>query len=188
MKNLFSAAVITIGLLLPLSAWAGSGYVGAGIGQAHAEISSPADFGENDSGFKLYGGYQFQKYLATELFYLQTHEIGRAEQPGWSSVKVSGSGVGVLGIYPLSDTVGVFAKLGLFRWSTDLNVNVLGTVVTTTDDGTDLGFGFGLLAQINDRFTLRIETETYDVQFKNPVGTDLDGKVRLLSFGAMYRF
>lgn len=185
MKRIFLIAVISIALLLPFSANAGH-YIGAGFGRSSAEIPD-IDFSESDFGYKIYGGYRFQKYFAAELFYLRTHEIGSAENLYWRSVEASGFGVGVLAAYPLTETFEIFGKLGLLVWNTDISYN-LGPIISTSDDGTDPGFGIGLLSRINDRFTLRVEMETYDVQFADLQFGPLDGKVRLFSFGTMYRF
>lgn len=183
MKGILPLVILSVALLIPFPAQAGPAYIGAGIGQSHAEISSLGSFSENDFGYKIYGGYRFQKYFAAELFYLDLTEIGSAEKPGGTSVEASGFGVGVLGAYPLTETFEVFGKLGLLRWSTDLNMNTGVTIVSMSDDGTDPGFGIGLLSRINEQFTFRLEIETYDVQFAT-----LDGSVSLLSFGVLYRF
>jgi OmpA-OmpF porin, OOP family len=48
-------------------------YVGAGIGQASIERDD-SDFDADDTGFKVFGGYNFNQYFALEATYLDGGE------------------------------------------------------------------------------------------------------------------
>ena len=57
-------------------------YVGAGVGQSKIEADD-INFDEDDTGFKVFGGYQFNKYFAVELAYIDGGNADKSIFPGF---------------------------------------------------------------------------------------------------------
>jgi OmpA-OmpF porin, OOP family len=156
-----SAAAMTVsaGALAQQSRMSGW-YVGGDIGKV--------DFGsEDDTGFRILGGYQLNRNFAAELGYGMLFDKGGAEVTTWELVGI--------GSYPLANNFSIFGKLGFAMWETE--VSVLG--LTLKEDGTDLTYGFGVQYDVNPRLAIRGQWQRYDV---DPDEADM------FSIGLIYRF
>ena len=158
--------------LLSQGAFAQNAYLGAAIGSTSY---SEDGFDETDDGFKLNAGIRINENFAIEGNYI---DFGRPEGPFYgidSSVRVDGFGLSALGIMPISDEFELFGKVGLFGWNADIKVGPF----SSTDDGTDVIYGFGAAYRLSDQLSLRAEWEFVDLE-----GGDLD----MLSIGAQLDF
>jgi len=161
-------------LALPLPALA-QGYVGLGLGQAtfndapDCEIAASCD--DKDTGFKFFGGYQFNANLAVEGGYADFGEISFST-PGLFVGKADATSIfaHAVGILPLNAQWSLYGKAGLHFWdSTESGQVPIGVPFSVSDDGVDFTYGFGAEAKFG-KFGLRLEWETYeldnaDVQF-----------------------
>lgn len=131
---------------------------------------------DEDTGFKLFGGYKFNRNLAVEGGFVDFGEISASNAT--SSVTVSSDALfaAAVGILPVSSNFSVFGKLGFFMWDLTGTGTGIGTV---SDDGTDILIGLGLGFDITERLTIRAEWEDYD--------GGGDG-VTFLSAGLQYNF
>lgn len=104
-------------------------YAGGGLGwsdykagNASNDISSGTVDGE-DTGFKLFGGYQFNRNFGFELAYLDlgkasyTGDLGGAPVTG-GSLENTGFNFSVVGTLPLTQNFDLFGKLGAYLWET----------------------------------------------------------------------
>jgi hypothetical protein len=150
----FKFAVLAALAVLASPAWAapdGSGfYVGAGIG---ASDLSSGGFSGNDFAFKVFGGYDFMKYVGVEAAYMD----GGSPSDHGVGVDVSGWDLAVRGILPLGDRGEVFAKVGWVWW--DLKADGFGS-----DSGNDLMYGVGGGFRFTDQFGMRAEWERMDIE------------------------
>ncbi|PSW05511.1 porin family protein [Photobacterium lipolyticum] len=161
-------------------------YVGGVIGVTQFEYSSEdkasiADDGgiidDSDTGYKVFGGYQFNKYTAIEGFYADLGGV-KIKYPSDDLKMNAGAksfGVSVLGIIPVSHNFEILAKVGFQSWNAK-SIDNDGLFVS--DDGTDLTFGAGVaftLAQVS----LRGEFERYELD---------DTYVDMISVGITYNF
>lgn len=127
-------------------------YIGAEVGQA--------DFGsEEDTAFKLIGGYQFHRNVAAEIGYGMLVDKGSTEVTSLEAVAV--------GIFPVMDRLSVIGKLGFAN------------VDSGSDDSTDLTYGVGVQYDITRNLGARAQWQRYDT---DPTEVDL------LSVGVVYRF
>lgn len=173
--------IVALLLALPMSALA-QGYIGGGIGITSAEfldcqISSICD--NEDTGFKVFGGYQFNQNFAVEGGYLDPGEATFSE-PGVFSGIVEGSTIffHAVGMIPINKQFSVLGKIGLHMWEAKETGQIFGAPFSVDDDGTDLTFGFG--GQFNfDRFSLRAEWERYDF---DDIDVDFMGVSALIRF------
>jgi OmpA-OmpF porin, OOP family len=150
----FKIATLAALALLASPAFAapeGSGfYVGAGIG---ASDLSAGGFSGNDFAFKVFGGYDFMKYVGVEAAYMD----GGSPSDSGLDVDVTGWDLAARGILPVGERGEVFAKVGWVWW--DLDAGYLGS-----DDGNDLMYGIGGGFRFTDQFGLRAEWERLDIE------------------------
>jgi OOP family OmpA-OmpF porin len=193
-----SAAVLILGLAaIPQMAQAEGWYGGASLGQSKAkditcdlDITCSSD--DTDTGWKIYGGYQFNPNGAIEFGYV---DLGKAKLNGTDSFlgatsadwETSGFTVALAGFIPVSQNFAFMGKVGLFNW--DLDVNVSSSVFgsgSDTSSGTDLTYGLGLKFDMSKTTGVRVEWERFkDVGDDNSTGqSDVD----LLSVGLVFKF
>ncbi|MDO6561816.1 porin family protein [Amphritea sp. 1_MG-2023] len=165
-------ALLSLGImaaLTPTVASAEGGYLGGSYGRTEFNVSSSerADLNslgfsvkdDSDQGFKVFGGYRFNKNIAVEGYYA---DLGDLELTGGSvnvDAAIDGYGVSLVGLLPVTEQVDLFAKVGMFHWSNDVSSNV---GVSGGDDGTDGSYGLGV-AYTMDSVTFRAEFERYDL-------------------------
>lgn len=146
---------------LPAQAVEPGGYIGMGFGESDDEILN-----ETDSGWKIFGGHNFDRNLGFELAFVDFGEFsgGALEQDGLAFQLV--------GYLPVTPSFDLFGKVGIFDWE----VRAFGLV----DTGVDPTYGVGGEVRIGPRAALRAEWEA----FSDVSGGDVD----LLSIGLSLRF
>ncbi len=183
-------------------------YVGGNVGQSVAEIdkqgitSGLLDSGlttislnsdAHDLGFKVFGGYQFNRYLAVEGGYFNLGKFGftaTTSPPGTldGTVKLQGANFDVVGTVPVTDTFSAFGRVGVNHAESDGSFTGTGAVTVLDsnpgDWDTSYKFGFGLQYDFTEYFSIRAEAERYRIN--DNIGND--GDVDLFSAGMMYRF
>ena len=179
-------------------------YVGGSLGQSKIDISasdidaelasagytSSTSVDDSDTGWKLFAGYRFMKYLAVEGAYTN---LGEASAN--SIITVPGSGVAnatvegeawtvsALGILPIGDKFSLFGRLGVNFWNADVSATATtsgaSAALSGDDDGTDMVYGVGAAYSFTPNLSVRGEWERYDFD-----DTDVD----LLSAGISWNF
>lgn len=160
-------------------------YLGAGIGQVSAEYDvsdfddgtiSDAHIDDEDSGWKLFGGYRLNRYFAVESGFTdlnndvdsKTTFEGTSAGDGtlFSSGKVSvdideptGLFITAIGVYSLNDPIELFAKIGLVSWEADVTTSDASGSTTIDRSGTDGIAGFGVTIRLTDHLWIRGEME-----------------------------
>ncbi len=152
-------------------------YVGGGVGG-----SDDKGLREDDTGFKVFGGYRPNKYLALEGAIVFLGEFGPA-----NAFSKDGLSLEFVGILPIGQRFELFGKLGLFFW--EITADVLCTPFGSgfvcaedadVDDGTDATYGVGFQTHFTGRWGGRLEWQRF-----TDVGTD---DVDLLSVNVIYGF
>ena len=189
-KAHINAAALAVGiglgcLALPATALAQGAYFGAGIGQSSVDIDCDLDItctaDEEDTGFKLFGGYNFTPNFGLEAFYV---DLGEASITGTDSflgaaratIEVSGFGLAAVGRLPVADRFEILGKAGLFIWDIDVGVQSGIGSGSLSDDGTDLMLGLGGGYKLTENLSLQAEWERFlDVGDDNTTGqSDVD--------------
>lgn len=151
---MFGVAAVTVSaaaLAQQVPAW----YIGADVGQA--------DFGsEDDTSFKLLGGYQINRNFAVEAGYGLLFDKSGSEVTALEVVAV--------GLFPVANQLSIYGKLGF------ANVGV--KTPAGSDDGTELTYGFGVLYDVNPKIGIRGQWQRYDT----------DQEVDVFSVGVIFRF
>ncbi len=152
-------------------------YVGGGFGG-----SDDKGLDEDDTGFKVLGGYRVSKYLALEGAIVVLGEFGPSD-----AFSKDGLSLEFVGILPIGQRFELFGKFGLFLW--EITVDGLCTPFgsgfvcvedATLDDGTDATYGVGFQAHFKGGWNGRLEWQRF-----TDVGID---DVDFLSVNVIYGF
>jgi OOP family OmpA-OmpF porin len=183
-------------------------YAGANVGQSLATIdndrvrsgllgsgltTSSITEDDRDRGYKLFGGYQLNRYFAVEAGYFDLGQFGFLANtvPIGSlsgNIQVRGVNLDAVGTLPITDKFSAFARLGVTHAHTKGSfagtgaVNVLDPSPRASDN--NLKVGLGMQYAFTDALSLRAEIERYRVN--DAVGNK--GDVDLASIGLVYRF
>lgn len=199
-RRLFASAFLATACLInvPASAQDAGFYAGIAFGRSDfkdACAGVPIACDDADTAWKLFGGYQFNKYLGAEFGYV---DLGKASANGTilgaaASATAKAKGWELLGVgtLPFSDKFSAYGKAGLFRWDADVSATAVipgfaPAAVSASDNGTDVTFGLGLKYDHTKNIGVRLEWQRY-----KDVGNDATtGKsdVDLLSVGIVFKF
>lgn len=183
-------------------------YVGGNLGQTRSDIdenriaSSLVTGGfsntlvnddSTDRGYKLFGGYQFNRYLALEGGYFDLGEFSftSTTQPSGTfngNIELCGVNLDVVGFVPFTEKFSAFGRVGVNyaeakdKFSGTGFVHVMSP--NTKERDTNLKVGAGLQYAFTEKLAMRLEAERYRVG--DAVGHK--GDVDLLSVGLVYRF
>lgn len=154
-------------------------YLGVSIGESTIEednVFAGDDFEDEDTGFKVFGGYQFHRNFAIEANYTIYGDAEDSVAGVNTEVEFDTFGVSLVGIVPIAERFDLFGKLGFAYW--DAEVKALG--LSDDEDGTDLSYGLGARFNFNEKVSVRAEYEGIDVD-------DLD-RADFLSMGIEFNF
>lgn len=180
----FIFAFVTGALLAASPAFAADDagfYVGAGLGQSSVKVDivEGADFDASSTAFKLFGGYQFFKYLGVELEYIDagdaddswSYDSGTFTERLKATIGFSGFNTSAVGILPIGEKFNLFAKLGFIYWDADLKLQYTYTDIKgsfseserDSDSGTDFSWGIGGTFKITPNLGVRAEYQDFDI-------------------------
>jgi len=181
MRRLMVVAVVLCGVLCGVSvpALAQEGYVGGSFLSTSSEFdTSGASFNPSADGWKLFAGYNANKYFGIEASY---YDMGNLEDTSGSSTFAADINIFDLsfrGILPLGKVVQLTAKIGYS--SVDIDSKLTGNFVEVTASGStwELVYGVGAEMKLGKHFGLRGDWEKWDVE----------GSLDAWSVGAFVRF
>jgi OmpA-OmpF porin, OOP family len=182
-------------------------YGGASAGQSRAKIDDPRitrsllgngfassiDDDDRDIGYKIFGGYQFNRNFALEGGYFDLGKFGYTARTVPSgtltgSSRIRGLNLDLVGTLPITDKFSAFARVGLNY--ADVRDSFSGTgavrVLNPNPSKREANYKFGVGAQyaFTDALAMRVEAERYRIN--DAVGNR--GDVDLVSVGLIYRF
>ncbi len=147
---------------------------------------------ERDLGYKLFGGYQFNKYFALEGGYFNLGKFDYALSTGSGTaegnIKIMGINLDAVATLPITEKFSAFGRVGANyaqakdSFSTTGNLSIPDTDPKKSD--LNYKFGAGLQYAITDAVGIRLEAERYRIN--DAVGNM--GDIDLFSVGLTYRF
>lgn len=177
-----AALLVSFIVFAPAESEAG-GYIGGSIGQSYIELDAgtpavPVNFDEEDFGWKLMAGYNFDFAVITLGVEADYVDFGAPSGDVLGSqIEVDANGFAGFGTAGFDlGPVGVFAKLGVISWDASFSVDGFDA---GSDDGTDTAYGVGIkfsLASVE----IRGEYEIYNIEDSDDVA--------MLSVGLVWRF
>jgi len=160
-----------------------------GGGLATSSISDD----DSDTGYKLFGGYKFNKNFALEggYFDLGTFGFTATTVPAGTlngNLKLKGLNLDAVGIMPFTPKFSGFGRVGLNYAETKDSFSGTGavTVLNSNPSKRDANykFGAGLQYDFNQSIGMRVELERYRINDAVSSKSDVD----LFSVGLVYRF
>lgn len=170
-------------------------YVGGALGQTSFDVdcTGATSCDDEDSSWKIFGGYQFNKHFALEFGYADLGEAtasvslppftanGALKATVWELVAV--------GSMPIADRFSIFGKIGLYRGDTDFDVTVPGLgSASESDSNTDLTFGIGARYDFTRNLGVRLEWQRYQDVGGEFGGVTLESDVDVLSVAVIWKF
>lgn len=179
-------------------------YGGANVGQSSADIDdekitrsllgagfTTTDEDDSDSGYKLFGGYQYNRNFAVEggFFDLGEFEYTASDGTGTlsSNLEVKGINLDLVGIVPFTEKFSGFGRVGANYAEVKNSFSGTGTVTAPSgskDRDWNPKVGLGLQYDFNESWGMRAEVERYRID--DAVGNH--GDIDLASLGLVYRF
>lgn len=160
------------------------------LGQGFTTVSIDDD--DRDTGFKVFGGYQFGRHFALEGGYFNLGEFGYTATtvPAGTltgNIKLQGVNLDALGILPFTERFSAFARVGVIYAEAKDTFTSTGAVLVTDPNpskrDTNYKFGVGLQFDLTEKIGMRAEVERYRID--DAVGNK--GDVDLASLGLVVR-
>jgi OmpA-OmpF porin, OOP family len=180
LKPLLVAAGLVLGAAPPALSQDANWYVGLGAGRLKADECAPAPAAcdDNDTVWKLFGGYQLNRFLGYEL---------ALSDMGERSATLAGIGavrarfrffeMALTGTLPLGERFAAYGKAGIFMWDVDYDLPP-GFNGSADSHGNDYTFALGVKYHFTRSFALRLEWQRY-----NDVGDAATGRFNADTFG-----
>jgi len=180
------AAIGLAAAAVAMPAAAQSAYIGFGAGQSKFNFSgctSPCD--DKGKAFKLFGGYQFNRYVAAEFGYSDlgktTFGPANIEANAWEL-----SAVGTWGV-PMNTGgigLGLLGRLGVYNGEAKGTIPSIGA--EAKHGTTDLTFGLGLQADLSRIIAVRAEWQRFSKMGGGGLGEKAD--IDVISVSGLFRF
>lgn len=139
-------------------------YIGAGIGNNQLEESdSGFKFDGDDTAITVFGGYQFNQWIAAEVGYVDGGKP--SDTVGGVNIELDSSAVevSVIGKAQLNRSFSVFARVGLLAWDVDAKVSASGGSASISDDGNDWSYGVGGILSVSPSADIRLQWRSADL-------------------------
>jgi OOP family OmpA-OmpF porin len=161
--------------------------------QAQGLATSAMTDRDRDTGYKIFGGYQFNRNWAVEGGYFDLGQFGFTSNTVptgtlTGDIRLKGLNMDLVGTLPVTERFSVFGRAGLNyaeasdRFSGTGAVHVINPNPSQRD--TNYKLGAGIQYAFTESLAMRVEAERYRVN--DAVGNN--GRIDLLSVGLIYRF
>jgi hypothetical protein len=165
-------------------------FIGGSVGQAGIEIDDgdpvlPVVVDEDDLGYKLFAGYNWQftiLSLGVEAGYVNLGKPS-ADIPGFGALEIETTGLNAFGVLGVQlGPIGLFGKLGVMSWEADLSLDGIPDP-TSSEDGSDPMYGVGAKVDIGS-LGIRLEYEAIDLDADGVSESDAN----MVSLGLTWTF
>jgi hypothetical protein len=187
MKTLYTAWLVALlGLISPISAHAS--YFLAAFGTSEVDEEGFKDDTATRFGVGFGGSEQYQfefsylnlgEFEATDAALAEISSITGVNVTN-TTVEITGIDLSVLSSIPLNDAVSMRGRIGVYMWDTEFTVSIAGFGDEGfSDDGNDVGFGFGLDIALGESAGLTFMYDQYEA---------FDADIQLLNAGIKVDF
>ncbi len=151
-------------------------YLGGGFGEARQKSGA---FEGDDTSFRVFGGYSFNRYFSAEAGYIDGGTI--ASPVGAYRVAIESAGLYATGIgkLPVGPYLVPFVKVGYVYHESTQTVAFGQLRQSDSESDSDFIFGGGFEFKIGENFRLRAEYDKVNVP---------DASFDIISLNAAYRF
>lgn len=166
-------------------------YAGVHAGQAKAASTCDGVSGtgitcdDKSTAWKAFGGYRFHQNFAAELAYTDLGNTKATSPTGSITASSNAFDLSLVGSLPVWQRLSAYARLGVYRANTELNVNTVSVRRTDSETNTGMLYGVGASYDFTKRFAVRAEWQKY-----NDVGGSSTGKddITMIALGVLLRF
>ena len=159
-------------------------YIGGSYGMSTFDLDTTGitnpSVDDSDSGFKIFGGFQFTKHWGAEVGYVDFGKAGIRGSvigiPFTGDLGITAFTLAGTGTLPLGTNFALLGKVGLAQWEADASVSGAGSA---SDSGSDMFYGIGARYSFNKNLSVQAEYEVLDM--------DVDS-VTMMSIGLRYKF
>ena len=188
--NFLAASALALSGALAATHASAQAFIGGSIGQSDmdeeiaAGLITSGTVDAKDTGYKIFGGYMFNRNFGIEGAYVNLGEVSYSGDFFGSpvtggKVEVSGFNISALGAVPINEQFSVFGKIGLLLWDAEASDTTGGVPFSAKEDGTDISFGIGVNYDFTRNLGVRAEWEVFK--------TD-EADATLLSIGVVWKF
>ncbi|MFI4939566.1 MAG: outer membrane beta-barrel protein [Burkholderiales bacterium] len=186
-KTIVAATLMAASLMLSASASA-QVYAGASVGEAkwNADCAGTVSCTNNDTAYKIFGGYSFGPRWDAEVSYFS---VGTAKASfSGVSVDMKGTGFDIAAVYkvPLSKDWTVFGRMGVaeVKGQADAAMGAFSGSVTT--NSAQPVVGFGVIYNVTQNFDIRADIDSRKVKVVS--GSGGSGNVTNFTIGGQVSF
>lgn len=157
-------------------------YAGLSAGQGEAKDTC-AGCDDNDTAWKIFGGYQFTRTLGVEVGYQDFGTFGSAAIGGVTpagSADANAFEIVAVGTIPVHPRFGIYGKAGAYRYDVDNSATGL------SHDGNELTFGAGVKYHFTRNVAGRLEWQRY--MDMGAVNANSESDVDVLSLGVQVQW
>jgi hypothetical protein len=145
-------------------------YVGAARGEAETrhKVGLGDQFDEQDSSFKVIGGWRPVDWFAIEGSYFDLGDVTLYQSvPGLSPFKLEQKGYDAFAVFLIDIAMfDLFVKAGAVKSSADLTTNTIAGQTSSVDHDADFAWGAGAQFRVR-KLTTRIEYERLEISNGN---------------------
>lgn len=161
-------------------------YAGASLGQSMMDdgfanewntllesqlgVTSSSTMEEEDTAWKIFGGYRLMENLAFEVAYVDFGEFpvdSTITAPASATVRlepeITAWTLDAVGIFPVVDRLDAFGKVGVAMWDLEADIVASGVggvaAVSVDNDDSDFHFGVGANFGLTETAAIRLEWE-----------------------------
>ncbi len=166
-------------------------YAGLAIGQSKIKdfcgsvngLGTGLSCDDKDTAWKVFGGYQFNRYIAAEGAYTDFGKITLNGPGGNAEIKSNAWELLAVGSYPIGTSgFAPYIKAGVYRGEAKLSSSV---GISAKEHNNDWTAGLGVRYDIMRNFAVRAEWQRYaDIGGGDSGKSDVD----VISIGALYKF
>lgn len=143
-------------------------FFGGSFGQSEADGFCDTNSGCNDedTSWKVYGGYKITDMIDAEVSYHSIGDINRTTDTSTETSEISALAINAVGKYKINDSVEALGKIGAASWTSDNSDG--------EESGIGLTYGFGAKVSMNENMKIRAEWETIsDVETAGGTESDI---------------
>jgi len=155
-------------------------YIGGSYGMTNIDVTTAGpgfSVDGDDSGYKIFGGYQFSKHWGAEFGYFDAGKASITGPGGSADLGVTALTFAGTGTLPLSEKFSLLGKVGLWMWDTGCTGSIC--VSNAKDSDTDLFYGVGVRYNLNKNWGVQVEYEQFETS---------SDSVTLTSLGVRFKF
>lgn len=135
-------------------------YAGLGVGQSNFRNVDADSANTRSEGWKVYAGYQFNKYLGIEGGYVNLNDMTATTGAVRTNMNADAWALGAVLSYPVTEKISLMGKVGAAYLLSDIKRT--DSLSATGDDSFEPNYGVGVSYAVFDNLNLRAEWERFD--------------------------